>query len=109
MSLLESEYFATTAIHAGALGRDDDALIELAKRKTPISIQVGDSDQYFPLQIVRSTKDRLNAAGFAVELIELQNHDHWYYDMAPKINRTAWDFLKKYELPGDPKYRKYNF
>jgi poly(3-hydroxybutyrate) depolymerase len=109
MSLLESEYFAATAIHAGALGRDDDALIELAKRKTPISIQVGDSDQYFPLQAVRSTKDRLNAAGFAVELIELQNHDHWYYDLAPKINRTAWDFLKKYELPADPKYIKYNF
>jgi poly(3-hydroxybutyrate) depolymerase len=109
MSLLESEYFAAAAIHAGALRRDDDGLIELAKRKTPISIQVGDSDQYFPLQSVRSTKDRLNAAGFAVELIELQNHDHWYYDMAPKINRTAWDFLKKYELSADPKYRKYNF
>jgi hypothetical protein len=109
MSLLESEYFAAAAIHAGALGRDADSFVELAKRKTPISIQVGDSDQFFPLQIVRSTKDVLSTAGFSVELIELQNHDHWYYDMAPKINRTAWDFLKKHELPADPKYRKYNF
>jgi poly(3-hydroxybutyrate) depolymerase len=109
MSLLESEYFAAAAIHAGALRREDDGLIELAKRKIPISIQVGDSDQYFPLQIVRSTKDRLNAAGFSVELIELKNHDHWYYDMSSKINRTAWDFLKKHELPAEPEYRKYNF
>ena len=109
MSLLESEYFAAAAIHAGALSNEDDGLIELAKRKTPISIQVGDSDQYFPLAAVRATKDRLNAAGFSVELIEIPNHDHWYYDMAPKINRTAWDFLKKHELAADPKYRKYNF
>jgi len=46
MSLMESQYFAATAIHAGSL-RDDVSMIELAKRKIPISIQVGDSDQFF--------------------------------------------------------------
>src|SRR5678815_3440159 len=40
MSLLESEYFAATAIHAGALNREGMDLIELAKRKIPISIQI---------------------------------------------------------------------
>ena len=109
MSLMESQYFAATAIHAGALPPEGRDLIEMAKRKIPISIQVGDSDQSFPLKVVRATRDALNAKGFAVELTELPNHDHWYYDLAPKINRTAWDFLKKYELESDPIYRKFNF
>lgn len=109
MSLMESQYFAATSIHAGALPPNDADLIEMAKRKIPISIQVGDSDQSFPLKAVRATRDALNAKGFAVELTELPNHDHWYYDLAPKINRTAWDFLKKYELESDPIYRKFNF
>jgi predicted esterase len=109
MSLMESQYFAATAIHAGALPPNDADLIEMAKRKIPISIQVGDSDQSFPLKAVRATRDALNAKGFAVELTELPNHNHWYYDLAPKINRTAWDFLKKYELESDPIYRKFSF
>jgi len=109
MSLLESQYFAATAIHAGALRPDDFNLIDLAKRRIPMFIQVGDSDQYFSLKAVRATRDALNAKGFSVELTELPGHDHWYYDLAPKINRTAWDFLKKFELEGDPVYRNFNF
>src|SRR5205814_8507991 len=55
LSLMESEYFAATAIHAGALNSGGGGLIEFAKRKIPISIQVGDSDQFFPLAAVRTT------------------------------------------------------
>jgi len=109
MSLMESQYFAATAIHAGALAPDDMSLIELAKRKIPISIQVGDSDEFFPLKAVRATRDALKEAGIPVELIEIENHDHWYYDKAAKFNQTAWDFLKKYELDSDPQYRKYKW
>ena len=109
MSLMESEYFAATAIHAGALSSQDMGLIELAKRKIPISIQVGDSDDFFPLKIVRATRDALKDAGFPVELIEIENHDHWYYDKAAKFNQTAWEFLKKHELDSDPQYRKYRW
>ena len=109
MSLMESQYFAATAIHAGALTKDDMELISMAKRKIPISIQVGDSDQYFPLKIVRETRDALKTAGFTVELTEITNHDHWYYDQAPKFNQTAWEFLKKVELDAEPRYQKYNW
>lgn len=109
MSLMESQYFAATAIHAGALSSQDMGLIEMAKRKIPISIQVGDSDEFFPLKIVRATRDALKDAGFPVELIEIENHDHWYYDKAAKFNQTAWEFLKKYELDADPQYRKYRW
>ena len=109
MSLMESEYFAATAIHAGALPPEDVELIALAKRKIPISIQVGDSDEFFPLKIVRATRDALKAKEFPVELIEIANHDHWYYDKAAKFNQTAWEFLKKQELESQPRYQKYNW
>ena len=109
MSLMESQYFAATAIHAGALTDDELQMTDLAKRKIPISIQVGDSDQFFPLKPVRATRDALKAAGIPVDLIEIPNHDHWYYDSASKFNQTAWEFLKKYELDADPIYQKYNW
>ena len=109
MGLMESQYFAAVAIHAGALNRQDYDVIELAKRKIPISMQIGDSDQMVPLNIVRATRDALKEAGFTVDLIEIENHDHWYYEKASKFNQTAWEFLKKYELDADPKYQKYNW
>jgi poly(3-hydroxybutyrate) depolymerase len=109
MSLMESQYFAATAVHAGALAKEDYELINLAKRKIPISIQVGDSDESFPLKVVRETRDALKQAEFPVDLIEIENHDHWYYDKASKFNQTAWEFLKKYELDRDPFYQKYKW
>jgi poly(3-hydroxybutyrate) depolymerase len=109
MSLMESQYFAATAIHAGALPPDDMNLMDLAKRKIPFSIQVGDSDEFFPVKIVRNTSDALKGKGFTVDLVEIPNHDHWYYDQAPKFNLTAWNFLKQYELEADPVYQKYKW
>jgi|ERR1043166_5882083 tetratricopeptide (TPR) repeat protein len=109
MSLYESEYFAATAIHAGALTSESVSIVDVAKRKTPIQIQVGTVDEFFPLSAVRSTRDLLNAKGFSVQLIELPGHNHWYYDLAPKINQTAWEFLKTFELPAEPRYEDYKF
>ena len=109
MSLMESQYFAATAIHAGALNAEGMDLIALAKRKIPISIQVGDSDEFFPLKIVRATRDALKTAEIPVELVEIKDHDHWYYDQSAKFNHTAWEFLKKYELQADPQYQKYKW
>lgn len=109
MSLMESQYFAAAAIHAGALADEDKSLMDLAKRKIPINIQVGDSDPMFPVKIVRSTRDALKEKGFPVDLIEIENHDHWYYDKASKFNQTAWEFLKKYQLDADPFFQKYNW
>jgi poly(3-hydroxybutyrate) depolymerase len=109
VSLLESEYFAATAVHAGALQPQAYSLIDRAKRKIHIAILVGTRDAYFPLTAVRATRDELEKQGFSVDLSEIPNHDHWYYDLAPKINRSAWDFLKNYQLAEDQKYEHYNF
>lgn len=107
MSLIESEYFAATAVHAGALQKEDYALTDFAKRKIPMAIWVGDSDAYFPLSLVRATRDMLVSRGLPIQLTEIPNHNHWYYDAAPKINRNAWEFLKKHELPADPVFQEF--
>ena len=108
MSLFESQYFAATVVHAGALHQRDPA-ISLAKRKTPIAIFVGTRDRLFPLEDVRGTRDDLNKQGFAVDLTEVPGHDHNYYGLASKINQSAWEFLKKHQLNEDPQYEQYNW
>jgi poly(3-hydroxybutyrate) depolymerase len=109
MALFESEYFAAAAIHAGALTAQDSVIVERAKRKIPIHIAVGTVDSFFPLADVRATRDMLNSNDFNTQLIEMPNHDHWYYDLAPKINATAWTFLKEQKLANEPQYQKYDF
>jgi poly(3-hydroxybutyrate) depolymerase len=109
MGLDESEYFAAVAIHAGALTPRDGVIVEQAKRKIPIHIAVGTVDKFFPLAAVRDTRDLLNSNGFNAQLIEMPGHDHWYYDLAPKINATAWAFLKEQKLAEEPRYQQYLF
>jgi len=108
MSPFESQYFAAAVVHAGALHQRDPA-ISLAKRKTPIAIFVGTRDPFFPLEDVRGTRDDLNKQGFTVELTEVPGHDHNYYDVAQKINQSAWESLKKHQLNEDPQYEQYNW
>ena len=109
MALYESEYFAATAIHAGSLNSEDLVIVKRARRKVPIYIAVGTVDRSFPLADVRATRDMLNSNGFDAQLTEMPGHDHWYYDLAPKINAAAWNFLKPQKLAEEPRYVKINF
>jgi hypothetical protein len=58
---------------------------------------------------VRATRDMLNSNGFDAQLTEMPGHDHWYYDLAPKINAAAWNFLKEQKLADEPRYVKHTF
>lgn len=110
LSMMESEYFAATAVHAGAWrGEEEFSVLNNAKRQTPLAIFVGDRDQFFPLSSVKATEAALKGRGFPVELTVMKGHDHWYYDLAPEINRNAWAFLKKYELNAEPRYETYTY
>ena len=109
MALYESEYFAATAIHAGSLNNEDLVIVKRARRKIPIYIAVGTVDRSFPLADVRATRDLLNNNGFDAQLTEMPGHDHWYYDLAPRINAAAWIFLKQQKLAEEPRYVKINF
>jgi len=108
LGLMESEYFAAVAVHAGALSPQLAPLVPQAPRKIPMAIWVGTNDSFFPLKVVRETRDTLNGAGFDVKLTELKGHTHDYYGSSGSINKEAWAFLKDKKLASDPKYQAYN-
>ena len=108
LSMSQSEYFAATAVHAGSWRSSEELnIVRLAKRKTPIAIFVGDVDQYFPLDSVKKTEELLKSNQFPVQVTIMKGHDHWYYDLAPDINRNAWAFLKQHSLDAEPKFTQY--
>jgi len=108
LSLMESEYFAAAAVHAGSLRSAEELkAVELARRKIPLAIWVGDRDPYFSVASVRATAAALTSKGCPVEVTEMPGHDHWYYDLAPRINEAAWQFLKKHSLSSDARYQAY--
>jgi predicted esterase len=110
LALMESEYFAAAAVHAGAWREPGEFnVIDKAKRKTPLAIIVGDRDAFFPLSHVRATEAALKGRGFDIEVTVMGGHDHWYYDLAPGINRDAWEFLGRRALDAEPKYEAYTF
>ncbi|HYE13013.1 MAG TPA: tetratricopeptide repeat protein [Pyrinomonadaceae bacterium] len=107
MAVIESEYFAAAAVHAGAMRPEGQRFIDRAARKIPVLIQVGTEDPLFPVSVVRETRDAFKSRGFDVRLTEIPGHTHWYYDRAPSINAEAWGFLKAHELAAEPRYEPY--
>ena len=104
MSLLRSEFFAATAIHAGMLDPANYKLTTWATRKIPIFIAIGANDAFFPLERVRATSDELTKQSFPVELWVIPRHTHDYYNSSPEINDRAWQFLSKVALEKDPRH-----
>lgn len=107
MAVLESQYFAAAAVHAGTLSSQVGPFLERAPRKIPLAIWVGTNDHFFPLSAVRATRDALTSQGFAAQLTEISGHTHAYYDRAMQINRNVWEFLEKHRLDADPSYQRY--
>lgn len=99
LSMLESQFFAATAVHAGAW-RDpkEFGALKLATRKIPLSIFVGDVDPFFPLAAVRATEKALKDAGHPVEVTIIKHHGHRYSHVAPRVNAAAWEFLQRVSL-----------
>ena len=107
LGLLESEYFAAVAAHAGVVNRDMAPMLSQAPRKIPMAIWVGTDDAQFPLKAVRATRDALNAQGFDAKLTEMFRHTHNYYGAAARINPQVWAFLKEHRLSGEPRFQRY--
>jgi len=98
-AMFESQYFAAVAVHAMRIADDYNWIVSRAARKTPISIYIGDHDQFFSEPDVRKTGDLLRKAGFPVRYVELRGHDHNYYAIADHINQDAWQFFVENPLP----------
>ncbi len=109
LALMESEYFAAAAIHAGALEPEHSVIVDRAKRKIPISLIVGTKDPLFPVADLRETRRMLGSRGFYVELHEIQDHSHDYGKRSDLINAMIWNFFKDRRLDRDPKYEMYRW
>jgi poly(3-hydroxybutyrate) depolymerase len=107
LGILESEYFAAVAVHAGSVEPEFALYMKRAARKIPIAIWVGTNDNFFPLAPVRATRDALNQQGFNAELTEINGHTHDYYGRSSSINKSAWAFLRDKQLDNDPQYQDY--
>jgi poly(3-hydroxybutyrate) depolymerase len=107
LGLLESQYFAAVAVHAGSFRSSADfATIRLARRKLPVLIISGDRDPIFLLASVKSTVAAMQTAGIPAESFIIHG-DHRYYALANSINARAWEFLKKQSLKATPRYEVY--
>ncbi len=94
LALIDSEYYAATAVHAGALRPQKHDLFAYAKRIMPVAIWVGDHDAFFPLETVKNTKAQFDSNGFDLKLVIVPNHTHNYEDVAGEVNQKAWEFLR---------------
>ena len=95
LAVIDSDLFAATAIHAGALQANPDGLFGQAGPKMPITIWVGDHDPFFPVDVVEATKRLYAANGLSINVFLITNHDHNYYVISDEVNGKAWNFSKK--------------
>jgi poly(3-hydroxybutyrate) depolymerase len=107
MAILESEFFAAGAIHAGAVSSDYFSIFDFATRKIPLAIYIGDKDQFYPIDVVRAVNGALEKRGFTVLYREMPGHDHNYKAVAPQINEEIWKFFSEHPLTADPRYTQY--
>ncbi|HEY1631014.1 MAG TPA: PHB depolymerase family esterase [Rhizomicrobium sp.] len=110
LGMLESEFFAAVAIHAGAWRHIEEyKAADYAARKIPVSIAVGDQDVYFPLDSVRNTERVLAQHGIPIDVTILKNGLHAYSNVPPDFADTTWGFLGRHALESDPKYADYAY
>ncbi len=107
MAVLESEYFAAAAIHAGAISSDYFKIFDAATRKIPLAIYIGTRDQFFPLDVVRATIEALKARNFPLVYKEIPDHRHSYREVSEEINPEIWEYFESHPLPADPRYTHY--
>jgi len=98
-AMFDSQYFAAAAVHAADIADGYRSILGKAGRKIPLSIYIGDRDQFFPIAHVRETANLLTKAGFPTRLIEIKGHDHNYYAVSERVNADAWEFFRQNKLP----------
>jgi len=110
LAMLESEYFAAAAYHAGGWRKPAEyKFADYAKRKLPIASYVGDKDEYFSVESVQNTERILTQRGFPAQLHLLPGRVHSYMDVPADFHDTAWTFLRASVLIDLPKYAPYRF
>ncbi|MGD9588572.1 MAG: PHB depolymerase family esterase [Pyrinomonadaceae bacterium] len=109
LALLQSEYFAAAAIHAGVMNPEDGPVIDRARRRIPFSLFIGTKDTLFSVSELRQMRSMLTSRGFTAELNEIKGHAHEYGDRSVEINKMIWDFFQKHRLENAPVHQIYNW
>jgi predicted esterase len=109
LGVLEPDYFAAVAVHAGVLSPEFESLLDRPARKIPLAIWIGTRDRFFPLGAVRQSRDLLTSHGFTVQFTEIPDHTHDYYTTSAQTNREVWAFLRQYKLAAEPQFQPYTF
>jgi poly(3-hydroxybutyrate) depolymerase len=108
LALLESEYFAAAAVHAGAWRTPREfTVLAHARRKIPVALFMGDRDQYFPIRSVHETDAALRRQGHPTLLRVVPRHRHDYARVAAQVNEEAWQFLRGITLNAHPRFQSY--
>lgn len=108
LALLESEFFAAAAVHAGAWRTPREfAVLAHARRKIPVALFMGNRDPFFPTRAVRETDAMLRRHGHPTLLRIIPRHRHAYSKVAVTVNEEAWQFLRAIALNGDPRFQSY--
>ena len=109
LSMIESEYFAATAVHAGAWRTPlEFRALHYLKRNIPVAIVIGSRDEFFPLAAVHKTERAMKRAGIPIEVTVIAGQHHWYNGKsAPQINPISWEFLRSKHLAQPPVFSRY--
>lgn len=96
LSIRHGEAFTRVATHAGYIHSASAAQSKSFKiQKPPIAHFLGTKDHIFKVEPARQSAEILSQHGQDSQLITLKGHNHWYYDLAPFINKQAWSFLSE--------------
>lgn len=118
LALLESQYFAAVAVHAGAFcspdaiyarcsREDTERTMEHARRKIPLGLWSGSFDSRIPLDQVERSQRELEMHGFPAELHVMGGATHDYYVHADEVNEAVWNFLRQHQLDSPPQFELY--
>ncbi len=98
-AMLASGYFAGAGVYGAAIADDYVSIVDRADRRIPIAIYIGTRDQFYPLDLVRRTRDLLTRRGFPVRYREFPGQDHGFAPVADQVVGDAWRFLAPFALP----------
>lgn len=108
LAMLESEYYAATAVYGAAWRSPDEVVaMELSRRKMPFALIAGQQDPSAPPEALRFTRQVLGRAGFPVQVTVVPRHGHRYDDIADRVNAWAWEFLQQQRLEREPRHFRY--
>jgi len=91
ISVRHGHYFKSIGAHAGyPQSVDLQRYAKHRKPRPPLIHILGEKDHIFSVEGAQAAGETLSAYGQDVNLVIIKKHNHWYYDLAPFINKKAW-------------------